>query len=151
MPLLFSYSARHPVFSRSSIAFRFRQAFENARVTVLSSAGIIPVRYESTGLFCFCRVWHVNCLILSFALNHRRSRCLQQSDRGEIVCSGLLPFSLLLLSLSCWVLLTWPSLPWGSPRFFFSCSFCCFLWPFWDTSSGALKQSYEPYPCSPGA
>jgi hypothetical protein len=43
MPLLFSYSARHPVFSRSSIAFRFRQAFENARVTVLSSAGISPV------------------------------------------------------------------------------------------------------------
>jgi uncharacterized membrane protein YtjA (UPF0391 family) len=68
--------------SISSIVFRFSQAFENARVTVLSSAGIIPVCHESTGLFCFCRVWHVNCLIFGLALNHRRSRCLQQSDRG---------------------------------------------------------------------
>jgi uncharacterized membrane protein YtjA (UPF0391 family) len=72
------------VFSRSAIVFRFSQAFENARVTVLSSAGIIPARRESTGLLCFCGVWHVNCPTFPLALIHRHSRCLKQSSgRGE--------------------------------------------------------------------
>ena len=44
------------MFSRSSIVFRFSQAFENARVTVFSSAGIIPgtPRIHRLDLFLSC-------------------------------------------------------------------------------------------------
>ena len=118
------------------------QASENARV-------IVPLLQETSAEWRKCadflhfflsgnriakRSWS--------ALNPAIQGVLQQFNFfGGTACSGSLLFSLWFCLLWYWVLLMWLSRRSGLLRFSSSCSFFCFLWLFWDTSSVAPKQS----------
>src|SRR5215469_2021133 len=77
----------------------------------------------------------------SSALNPAIQGVLQQFNFWGNCLSGSLPFLLWFCLLWYWVLLMWLSPRSGLLRFSSSCSFFCFFWLFWDTSSVAPKQS----------
>src|SRR5215831_16298414 len=122
-------------------SFALSQASENARV-------IVPLLQETSAkrrkcaeflLFFLCGSRIAN--RCSSALNPAIQGVLQQFNFWGTACSGSLLFLLWFCFLWYWVLLMWLLRRSGLLRFSSSCSFFCFLWLFWDTSSVAPKQS----------